>query len=88
MGWRVDTREVNGETVLFAEEVQSHWHQTGRKEGYQHDPFKFGTPAEQRPAGERLEAADRAVSTFPFRGSSLRYISQQTGSLLAARGAD
>lgn len=31
---RFNEREVDGERVLFVEEVQSDWHQKGRKEGY------------------------------------------------------
>ena len=32
---RFNTRYINGKKVLFIEEIQSDWHQTGRKEGYQ-----------------------------------------------------
>jgi len=31
---RVDDREIDGQKALFIEELQSDWHQAGRKEGY------------------------------------------------------
>ncbi len=42
---RFNEREVNGERVLFIEEIQSDWHQKGRKLGYQGVP---ATPAKVR----------------------------------------
>jgi hypothetical protein len=34
---RVNDRVIDGKNTLFVEEVQSDWHQTGRKKGYQGD---------------------------------------------------
>jgi hypothetical protein len=43
---RVNDRTVGGKKTLFIEEIQSDWHQAGRKQGYQedYDPRKKGVP--------------------------------------------
>jgi hypothetical protein len=37
---RFNEREVNGKRVLFLEEIQSDWHQAGRKKGYKDGKFE------------------------------------------------
>lgn len=34
---RFDTREIDGKKTLFIQEIQSDWHQKGRKQGYRED---------------------------------------------------
>jgi hypothetical protein len=39
---RVTDRTIDGKKTLFIEEIQSDWHQTGRKAGYQNKEGKYG----------------------------------------------
>jgi len=39
---RVDDRVIDGKKTLFIQEIQSDWHQTGRKAGYQNKEGKYG----------------------------------------------
>jgi hypothetical protein len=41
---RLNDRVVDGKNTLFIEEIQSDWHQTGRKEGYE-DWFRKKLPS-------------------------------------------
>lgn len=47
-----DRTDANGNKVLFVEEIQSDWHQAGRKKGYQEGPIStLGWKAELQPSG-------------------------------------
>lgn len=54
---RIDTREVGGKKALFVEEIQSDWHQQGKKRGYGRED-EHG----RAPAGWALQDNARATS--------------------------
>jgi hypothetical protein len=49
---RINDRIVDGKRILFIEEIQSDWHQKGRKEGYKSPDFKTTFSIKQGSNGE------------------------------------
>ena len=45
---RVNDRNINGKKTLFVEEIQSDWHQAGRKSGYESEAAPFKQEYEQK----------------------------------------
>lgn len=62
---RFNEREVDGKRVLFIEEVQSDWHQQGRKKGY--------TPISFKDAAEKFRASGIALDIFYGGGTGANY---------------
>lgn len=58
---RFKTRTVNGKNTLFIEEIQSDWHQAGRKRGYKEKPM---APAEREALWEDITAMDRDMEAI------------------------
>src|SRR4030095_12734984 len=69
--YRTTDRTIGGKKTLFLEEVQSDWHQTGRKEGYRGDP-KLSTEQlialqhEHANLGNEIERLDAETIHLPF----------------------
>lgn len=68
---RLNDRQVDGKRVLFIEEIQSDWHQQGRKKGYSSDITKIDKEA------EGLYAEQASI----YKNSSLTYTEEQRDSL-------
>jgi hypothetical protein len=71
---RVNDRVVDGKKTLFIEEIQSDWHQAGRKQGYAEigKPFEVFDPKNGKPIAtfvtekEAKEYADNLGSQFDY----------------------
>ena len=88
---RVNDRVVNGKNTLFIEEIQSDWHQAGRKKGYkiknafdivEASPGRF--VINNKSDGSRVEFADGTVA-FATREAAQRTI--DSGEVLRGLGA-
>lgn len=64
---RFNDRTINGKKTLFLEEVQSDWHQTGRKSGYK-DKEKFGESGEEA-INRAMYERQSSVPDAPFKKS-------------------
>lgn len=62
---RFNDRTINGKKTLFIEEVQSDWHQRGKKQGYQSNKFEL-----REPTGETYEIyPTRAAAEIDMRAN-------------------
>lgn len=60
-----DRTDANGKRVLFVEEIQSDWHQAGRKKGYSDGKEAERLAAAQKELSEAEQAYDDAVRKIP-----------------------
>jgi hypothetical protein len=81
---RVNDRTVDGKPTLFVEEIQSDWHQAGRKKGYETDPLTAaekqefdeirrrsiqGTSIQDAERMRELQSRAKGVPDAPFKTS-------------------
>ncbi len=80
---------VDGERTLFIEEIQSDWHQAGRKEGYKQDVTQTPEYIEAREAAiERHGEVDRLEQEMRWTGpTNARDIMNMVGSMRSIRTA-
>lgn len=73
---RVNDRVVDGKKTLFVEEIQSDWHQAGRKKGYAdaQKPFEVFNPVDGKP-----------VARFATAEEAKKYVKESDGNLDYAR---
>ena len=58
-----DRTGPNGEKILFIEEIQSDWHQEGRKKGYKTgEPIKFQSMFDVRAAGYQIRSSGNSMN--------------------------
>lgn len=82
---RFDDREVNGERVLFLEEIQSDWAQKGKKKGFRNDEAAQKTIDDlkakvESTEKEMIEASKKMQEAYPY--ATRRDL--KTGSVLTA----
>jgi hypothetical protein len=79
---RVNDRTVDGKKTLFVEEIQSDWHQAGRKKGYATGKPTFGVRLSMN--GTRVNADGQAVFTTREEAQALADRTASAPSFMAA----
>jgi len=80
--------DTEGRPILFLEEIQSDWHQEGRKKGYQSEYLQGPTADDLRDARERTNEALLDVIrngddiTFTGHGTNTQFLDSNTGQVI------
>lgn len=92
---RVDDRVIDGKKTLFIQEIQSDWHQKGRKEGYQTKVNTKDLIRELTPEDKQLRGVDKGVLAkvkdtwgyFPSKKEAEEYLQLTLGNRLSVPDA-